>query len=971
MAFLTPTSKRAKGWNAENIVLNARGRSMSWSFNGHNKSYTYFGNDFLQSYTDIDGLQKTYEYDQFSRLKHTTELPKNNVHTYEYHYPTSTADKAYFKSKATYPLTTNSAIDSVVHITYLDGLGRRSSKSTNMVHPMQPMMSYPKQNMIMWDDLTEIMNVQKHSSNHGAYYNGTFGGGYSQTLYEANPLRSYQPDDTSGMADYKSLSDGTNTAPLTNPEGSTYPVSSLMRTTTTDPDGKSTDVYTDKIGRTVLQRQRDAINNTDTWTVYDDKSRPIKIYPPGTSPSTPDIIFEYRYDGDDNVIYKKVPDATAEEYRYSARNLQTAMRNATMQAQGRWKVTHYDAYGRAEKCGYHTGSDPGTSETPTIHTLLEEYFYDGYNGSTTNAAPIYKGKLKKSRIKVLEDGGANSNWVETEYNYDSYGRVETETITNHLGGTESKTYAYDFADNSTTETHIISGANGINHVTKHSYDHQGRKKYDHINLNGTGERTLAECNYDHKNQIIERNLGRHATTGTHQYLQSLDYTYNAQGWLTQINQPTPYYGPEIDPCLFLNKGPAITKTQGAITNTDDTDLFYLKLDYDLAPVGSGVTANQNGNITTMSWGHRFQTNGTLAYSYKYDHLNRVTEALQGTRSGTTVYLQNRYDEKFQYDTRGNITRLDRKAMIYQPQINYYCFKPQTIDSLTYTIWPGTNKLAHVQDKAPCTAVITLPPVIDRDMQYAATQEIRIEDTDVRCGVNLKLIAGNEIKIIDSLHIPSCGALVQTYTGPCTDAKYTEGFNQQSVNRLYEYDGGGNMTYDPNKKLTFYYNYHNLPYRIVGAENDQLQLLYASDGSLLQRKYLKNNIVITKTDYLRGVEYKSDTLESVHHPDGRAINSGSDWIYEYWIKDHLGNVRVTYRDKNGDNIIDFSDQGSTSVHNYYTFGMEWINLADTLQPRNLYRYNGKEMIEEMDLKLLAYGARFYGSYCGTIHQPRTL
>ena len=233
---------------------------------------------------------------------------------------------------------------------------------------------------------------------------------------------------------------------------------------------------------------------------------------------------------------------------------------------------------------------------------------------------------------------------------------------------------------------------------------------------------------------------------------------------------------------------------------------------------------------------------------------------------------------------------------------------------------------------------------------------------MRCGVNLKLTAGNEIKIIDSLHIPSCGALVQTYSGPCTDAivgqsftaplvtaysgpcpqtKYTEGFNQQSVGGLYTYDNSGNLSYDPNKKLTFYYNYHNLPYRIVGAENDQLQLLYGADGTLLQRKYLKNNIVITKTDYLRGVEYKSDTLESVHHPDGRAIKSGSDWIYEYWIKDHLGNVRVTYRDNNGDNIIDFSDHGSTSVHNYYTFGMEWINLADTLQPRNLYRYNGKE------------------------------
>ncbi|MBK7638379.1 MAG: hypothetical protein IPJ13_32015 [Saprospiraceae bacterium] len=48
---------------------------------------------------------------------------------------------------------------------------------------------------------------------------------------------------------------GTNTAPLTNPEGMIYPASSLMYTTTTDPDSKSTDVYTDKIGRAVLQRR--------------------------------------------------------------------------------------------------------------------------------------------------------------------------------------------------------------------------------------------------------------------------------------------------------------------------------------------------------------------------------------------------------------------------------------------------------------------------------------------------------------------------------------------------------------------------------------------------------------------------------------------------------------------------------------------------------------------------------------------
>ena len=127
--------------------------------------------------------------------------------------------------------------------------------------------------------------------------------------------------------------------------------------------------------------------------------------------------------------------------------------------------------------------------------------------------------------------------------------------------------------------------------------------------------------------------------------------------------------------------------------------------------------------------------------------------------------------------------------------------------------------------------------------------------------------------------------------------------------------------------------------------NQLQQLYAADGSLLQRKYLKNNIIITKTDYLRGKEYISDILESVHHEDGRAIKTGSSWLYEYWIKDHLGNVRVTFADHGGDGTLSHSDD-IRSRNDYYSFGMEWNNrweLSDTISPVNKYRYNGKEYV----------------------------
>ncbi|MBK7634680.1 MAG: hypothetical protein IPJ13_10565 [Saprospiraceae bacterium] len=49
--------------------------------------------------------------------------------------------------------------------------------------------------------------------------------------------------------------------------------------------------------------------------------------------------------------------------------------------------------------------------------------------------------------------------------------------------------------------------------------------------------------------------------------------------------------------------------------------------------GSGVPAAQNGNITSLKWWQANQYNQT--YSYKYDHLNRVTDAIHGEIAGTT------------------------------------------------------------------------------------------------------------------------------------------------------------------------------------------------------------------------------------------------------------------------------------------------------------------------------------------------
>ncbi len=64
-----------------------------------------------------------------------------------------------------------------------------------------------------------------------------------------------------------------------------------------------------------------------------------------------------------------------------------------------------------------------------------------------------------------------------------------------------------------------------------------------------------------------------------------------------------------------------------------------------------------------------------------------------------------------------------------------------------------------------------------------------------------------------------------------------------------------------------------------------------------------------------MEYnQAQTLEYTHTNEGRVRYNGVDYTYEYYLKDHLGNMRVMFHeDGTGSIIVD-------QVNNYYPFGM---------------------------------------------------
>ena len=107
-----------------------------------------------------------------------------------------------------------------------------------------------------------------------------------------------------------------------------------------------------------------------------------------------------------------------------------------------------------------------------------------------------------------------------------------------------------------------------------------------------------------------------------------------------------------------------------------------------------------------------------------------------------------------------------------------------------------------------------------------------------------------------------------------------------------------------------------------------------------------------TDYINGIQYDSNVLDFVQAEEGIARRNGTTYSYEYNLKDHLGNTRVTFY-KN-------PTSGSLEVlqrDDYYPFGLQKTIVANT----NKYLYNGKEIQEE--LGQYDYGARFYDPVVG--------
>jgi len=186
----------------------------------------------------------------------------------------------------------------------------------------------------------------------------------------------------------------------------------------------------------------------------------------------------------------------------------------------------------------------------------------------------------------------------------------------------------------------------------------------------------------------------------------------------------------------------------------------------------------------------------------------------------------------------------------------------------------------------------------------------------------------------------------TYSGNKLTKVTDAGTASRTNNFTYDVNGNG-ITNSRLGITKIDYNYLNLPSKLTkGTEN----LMYSYDAS---GRKLTKTLGSAVTQYVDGIQYENGVLKFIQTEEGRILPNGSSYIYEYFLKDHLGNTRAVV------------DQSGTikQIQDYYPFGME-MNQGNALNTAsNLYKYNGKEKQMELGLDQLDYGARFYDAEIG--------
>ncbi|MBL7727283.1 MAG: hypothetical protein JNM68_06345 [Dinghuibacter sp.] len=661
--------------------------------------------------------------------------------------------------------------------------------------------------------------------------------------------------------------------------GAAYPAGQIIKTITIDEQGKQVVEYKDKNGQVLLKKVQEADvpgNSYAGWLstvyVYDDFGRlRFVVQPKGvewllanswdflkqdSNEVVNELCFVYEYDNDGRVIYKKVPGAAAVYMCYDQRDRLVYVQDGLLRNAGQWQLTFYDELNRPVSTALYTtsqtrsqlqagldilgGTNPTLSESSL--TRLTYTYYDEYTmPGTATFNNTYKVIAQNNQNPGDE---APDNLNPAQLTRGMVTGVKTRVLGTNTFITVTTHYDTKGRPVQTTATNIKGGTD----ITTNTYSYTGKLLSNYTIHNNpasvmAGTQTIEvftrnTYNNDYllKTEKKIANAGQNVANIPWQRITEIQYDDMGKPKKKWMGKPESNFYVNMDYNIRgwltgINKQAQQNLENGNIGSTTFYDAIFSEvLHYDY-----GYNKQYfNGNIAGIKWANASDKQAR-SYGYEYDNLNRLKKAdfnqrydlLWNKTAGIDYSLTN-----MAYDANGNILNLAQKAL----KLN----TSSEVDNLLYHYLPNSNKLMKAVETAPGST----PP----------------------------------------------GAVIGL-------GDFKDGTNTGDD---YAYDINGSMVQDNNKNIgNIQYNHLNLPVNIAVTGKGVIEYVYDAGGNKLQKKVTEGT-KITITDYLSGFVYENNELRFVGHEEGRIRYTkkyfiGGDsafvWAYDYFYKDHLGNIRA--------------------------------------------------------------------------------
>ncbi|WP_263602421.1 DUF6443 domain-containing protein [Chryseobacterium sp. PET-29] len=736
-------------------------------------------------------------------------------------------------------------------------------------------------------------------------------------------------------------------------QSANYLAAQLYKNTITDEDGNQTIEFKNGEGQVLLVRKMlSATEKVDTYYVYNEYNQLAYVIPPLASnvqtlsaSDLDNLCYQYKYDGRNRLVEKKLPGKGWEYMVYDKQDRLVLTQDAnlrittnTFNSKG-WLFTKYDQFGRVAYTGFFSNTATRTAMQTAINNMTANAVNNEKRSITPvitqNGMDIYytKEAFPTGSMTIL-----SVNYYDTYPSY-SFNPAFPTSILGEATLTETNT-AEGLSTKSLPVMSLVKNIEDNKWTKNYTYHDRKGRAIGSYSINHLGGRTQIESRLDFAG-VVQQSITRHKrlSTDTDKVITE-NFTYDSQNRLLththQVdNNPVEY--------LAQNTYNELSQLQTKKVGGASSGSGLQTVDYQYNIRGWMTQINDPNNLGGDLFG----------YKIKY---NEVEGLQTPDTSDTSLQVLPKYN--------GNIAEVDWKTGVSTNEsLKRYGYVYDKLNRLSAGFYQNSTNpsLREYYEKAI----------------YDLNGNIRtIKRTAQRMGPTALLI--------DNLTYDYENNNMSNRLQKVKDAvTLTQGFPYKATPTNIGYDDNGNMTSFPDKNISsIQYNYLNLPKKIT-QNSVAINYTYRADGVKVKKFF--NDL---ETDYLDGFQYKStypsetdgyiDTSEPteiklriIPNPEGYFDALRNKYYYNF--TDHLGNIRLSYSDTNGDGIVtgdilvnNCVDNGvdivcnsyitpgeAEGVNNYYPFGLAHAN--SNFEKVYQYKYNGKELQET---GMYDYGARFY-------------